>query len=69
MRASIVSDPTRSAFITKAPSPLIEPPVTGAAASFVTGSGSPVSIDSSTADEPSVTMPSTGIASPGLTRK
>ena len=34
---------------------------------LATGIGSPVSIDSSTADAPSVTTPSTGIRSPGFT--
>ncbi len=36
---------------------------------FATGIGSPVSIDSSTALSPSSTPPSTGIASPGRTRR
>lgn len=36
---------------------------------FSTGMGSPVSMDSSTVDCPSITRPSTGIFSPGLTRR
>ena len=38
------------------------------AGAFVAGIGSPVSIDSSTADMPSTTTPSTGTLSPGRTR-
>ncbi len=42
--------------------------MTLAPASFVTGIASPVIIDSSTADLPSITTPSTGTFSPGRTR-
>ena len=48
--------------------PLIVPPVTRAAGSFSAGTGSPVTIDSSTALRPSTTTPSAGIFSPGRTR-
>ncbi len=43
------------------------PPNTIDPGAFSTGSDSPVSIDSSTADAPSTTSPSTGIRSPGRT--
>ena len=43
------------------------PPTTGSPGRLSTGSGSPVSIDSSTADSPSATRPSTGMRSPGRT--
>ena len=42
-------------------------PMTSSPIFLATGIGSPVSIDSSTADAPSVTTPSTAIFSPGLT--
>ena len=42
-------------------------PITVSPAALVTGIGSPVTIDSSTAEVPSVTSPSTGIFSPGRT--
>ena len=48
--------------------PLIVAPVTASPAAFSTGSGSPVSIDSSTDERPSSTTPSTGTFSPGRTR-
>ena len=44
-------------------------PITLSPGRFVTGSGSPVSIASSTALEPSSTAPSTGTFSPGRTRR
>ena len=66
--ASSVSLPTRSARMTSPPVPLMVPPVTGSPAFFSTGTGSPVIIDSSTELDPSTTMPSTGIFSPGRTR-
>ena len=68
MRASSVSAPTRSARITKEPVPFTVPPVTRLDAAFSTGSGSPVSIDSSTLPDPSTTTPSVGTFSPGRTR-
>ncbi len=46
---------------------LIVPPNTRLPIAFSTGSGSPVSIDSSTALAPSDTSPSTGTLSPGRT--
>jgi len=68
MRASIPSAPSRSARITKLPRPLIVPPITREPEDFSTGRDSPVTMDSSTALEPSVTTPSTGTRSPGRTR-
>ena len=68
MRASTVSLPTRSARITKLPVVLTVAPVTLSPGAFSAGSGSPVSIDSSTALRPSKTLPSTGTFSPGRTR-
>ena len=79
MRESTVSTPTARTCITTRPSPLMEPPVSRAAESvtapgagfcaglFSTGSGSPVSMDSSTWVRPSSSSPSTGNRSPGLT--
>ena len=43
--------------------------MSSAPASFSTGSDSPVSIDSSTAEAPSITIPSTGTRSPGRTQE
>jgi len=43
------------------------PPMTSSPGFLATGIGSPVSIASFTADAPSVTTPSTGTFSPGLT--
>ena len=45
------------------------PAMTFASGSLVTGIDSPVTIDSSTDERPSMTTPSTGIFSPGRTRK
>ena len=67
--ARSVSLPTRSARITNVPVPLTVPPVTRAPAIFSTGIGSPVTSDSSTELDPSVTIPSTGTFSPGRTRR
>ena len=69
MRASTVSLPTACASMTRLPVPLTVPPVSALAGCLATGKGSPVSIDSSTDDWPSVTTPSTGTASPGRIRK
>ena len=44
------------------------PPITLAPASLVTGMDSPVTMDSSSAERPSVISPSTGTFSPGRTR-
>ena len=65
---SSVSEPTRVAFITKLPVPLMVPPVTFASGDFSTGIGSPLTMDSSTELLPSVTTPSVGTFSPGRTR-
>ena len=69
MRARVVSLPTRRALITNPPSPFNEPPTTKSPALFSTGIDSPLNIDSSTAERPSTTSPSTGIDSPGRARK
>ena len=45
------------------------PPVTRSPGAFSAGIGSPVTIDSSIALCPSITMPSTGTFSPGRTRQ
>ena len=68
MRASMVSRPILSARITSAPLWFIVPPITVSATVFVTGMDSPVTIDSSSAERPSSTTPSTGTFSPGRTR-
>ncbi len=57
--------PTRVALNFNSPSLLIDPATTCSPAFLSTGNGSPLSIDSSTADFPSITIPSTGIFSPG----
>ena len=67
--ASMVSWPTRSARISRPPVPLTVAPVTFSPAVFSTGTGSPLIIDSSTLLWPSSTTPSTGIFSPGRTRR
>ena len=67
--ASSVSPPTRSASIVSDPVPLSVAPVTRPPGTFSTGIDSPVTIDSSTALRPSRTTPSTGIFSPGRTRR
>ena len=64
-----VSRPTRSARMMKPPVPFTVPPVTRSPATFSTGMGSPVIIDSSTVLSPSSTTPSTGTFSPGRTRR
>ena len=63
-----VSLPTPSTRMVNAPVELIVPPMTDAPGIFSTGIDSPVIIDSSTAEMPSITTPSTGMLSPGLTR-
>ncbi len=63
--ASMVSLPTRSARMTRAPVPFTVAPITRAPLPFSTGMDSPVIMDSSTALAPSSTTPSTGIFSPG----
>ncbi len=69
MRASSVSEPTRSARITSEPVPLTVAPTTFEPCSFSTGIGSPETIDSSMLLRPSSTTPSTGTFSPGRTRR
>ena len=64
----MVSAPTRSARMTNDPVPFTVPPATASPGCLCTGTGSPVIIDSSTALAPSMSLPSTGIRSPGLTR-
>ena len=68
MLASTVCDPIFSARITSAPLVLSVAPISLSPARLVTGIGSPVSIDSSTALLPSMAIPSTGTFSPGRTR-
>ena len=65
--ASTVSEPTFSARKRKAPVVLMVPPTTLAPSTFSTGTGSPVSMDSSTKEAPESTDPSTGMRSPGRT--
>ena len=69
MRASSVSRPTFSARSTKVPLVLSVPAITLAPGALVTGMDSPVIMDSSTAERPSITSPSTGTFSPGRTRR
>ena len=63
--ARYVSSPTRWTSIVRAPSPLIEPPITSSPGRLGTGADSPVSIASLTLDSPSTTTPSVGTFSPG----
>src|SRR5262249_27482091 len=63
--ASIVSVPTFSARTRSDPVVLIVAPITVSPARLGEGIGSPVTIDSSTADDPDTTTASTGIFSPG----
>ena len=69
IRASWVSAPTRVASTTRRPPALTVAPVTGSPTATSTGTDSPVSMEASTADEPSTTVPSVAIFSPGRTRK
>ncbi len=64
--ASIVSAPTLVARYRSEPVALIVAPMTVSPTALVTGIDSPVTIDSSTGDEPLTTSPSTGNFSPGL---
>ena len=61
--------PTFSARISRLPVPLTVAPISRSPAVFSTGMGSPVTMDSSTELLPSSTAPSTGIFSPGRTRR
>ena len=65
---SMVALPTCSDRMTSAPLVLSVAPINLSPTRLVTGKGSPVSIDSSSALLPSVTTPSTGTFSPGRTR-
>ncbi|MCY1521672.1 hypothetical protein D9M68_564970 [compost metagenome] len=67
MRASTLSAPTARTSMTMRPSPFTAPPVSASPGFLATGSGSPVSIDSSTSDCPSSTRASAGTRSPGRT--
>ena len=67
MRASCVSEPMRVAVTSRRPPTLTVAPVTVSPGVTSTGTDSPVSIEASTADEPSSTMPSVAIFSPGRT--
>ncbi len=69
IRAKAVSRPMPVALIKNVPLLLSVPPNTGLSLLFSIAIGSPVSMDSSTNDCPSITRPSTGIFSPGRTRK
>ena len=68
MRARVVSLPTRVARNRNAPVRFTEPATILDVGTFSTGRLSPVSIDSSTAEAPSTTTPSTGMRSPGRMR-
>ena len=65
--ASAVSAPTLVARNVKEPVVFMVAPITSSPSLLTTGIGSPVSIASSTADEPLTTTPSTGTFSPGRT--
>ena len=67
MPASTVSTPVAVTCTMTRPSPLSVPPVTLSRSVLLTGSGSPVSMDSSTWVWPSLTRPSTAKRSPGRT--
>ena len=65
--ARSVSAPTRVTRNRKAPLRFSVPPVTSSPARFSTGSDSPVTIDSSTPDDPATMSPSVATVSPGRT--
>jgi hypothetical protein len=65
--ASAVSEPTLVARTRSVPVVLTEAPMTSAPRALCTGRLSPVTIDSSTSEPPSSTVPSTGILAPGRT--
>ncbi len=69
IRASWVSAPTRLAATTSRPPAFTVAPVTVSPGATSTGTDSPVSIDASTAETPSTTVPSVAIFSPGRTTK
>ena len=68
IRATRVSEPTRSARIVNVPARITVPPVTRSPGPRPAGIGSPVIMDSSTLAAPSSTAPSAGTRSPGRTR-
>ncbi len=68
MRASWVSAPIRVASTTRRPPAFSVAPVTASPVPTSTGTDSPVSMEASTADDPSTTTPSVAIFSPGRTR-
>ena len=65
--ANWVSAPTRVARTSSRPPALIVAPTTGSPGPTSTGTGSPVSIEASTAEAPSRTSPSVATFSPGRT--
>ena len=65
---NVVSFPTFLASNLKLPVLLIVAPITSSPVCFSTGIDSPVIIDSSRVDCPSIITPSTGIFSPGRTK-
>ena len=67
--ASAVSPPTRVARTSSRPNVLTVPPATSSPGPTSTGTGSPVSIERSTAESPSSITPSVAIFSPGRTMK
>ncbi len=67
IRASWVSAPTRVASTTRRPEVLTVAPVTKSPTPASTGTDSPVSMEASTAELPSTTVPSVAIFSPGRT--
>lgn len=68
IRASMVSEPIFSAFITREPVPLNVLPISLPPVSLAVGMGSPVTTDSSPPLHPSRMTPSAGTPSPGWTR-
>ena len=69
IRASWVSAPTRVARTTSRPPAFTQAPVTSLPGPTSTGTGSPVSIEASTAEVPVSTTPSVATFSPGRTTK
>ncbi|GAA3303812.1 hypothetical protein GCM10020295_53350 [Streptomyces cinereospinus] len=67
IRASWVSAPTRVAATTSRPPAFTVAPATVSPAATSTGTDSPVSIETSTAEAPSTTVPSVATFSPGRT--
>ena len=60
--------PVCSVLMRRLPEPLTVAVYTVSPTFFITGTLSPVSMDSSTSEPPSMTVPSTGMLSPALTR-